>query len=84
LNLLPNHVASSNGVSMMEVSSKEKVLKESMKRLYNMLVQSGFLKKSINYHLMSHLEGSAIMNSMNEDDIILANVLSSTKILQVC
>lgn len=69
---------------MMEVSSKEKVLKESMKRLYNILVQSGFLKKSIKYHLMSHLEGSAIVNSMNEDDIILANVLSSTKILQVC
>jgi len=47
LNRLHNHVIRNNGVSVVEVGSKEKVLKVSMKRLQDMLVQSGFLKKVI-------------------------------------
>jgi len=37
-NSLPNHVASNGGVSMIEVRGKDKVLRVSIKRLYNMLV----------------------------------------------
>jgi len=50
-NSLPNHVASNGGVSMIEVRGKDKVLRVSIKRLYNMLVQSGFLKVNVKYHL---------------------------------
>lgn len=37
-NLFPNYVAGNNGVDMIEVESKGKVLKVSMKRLCGMLV----------------------------------------------
>ena len=40
-NLLPKHVIGGSGVNTMEVGSKEKVLKVTMARLYEMLVQSG-------------------------------------------
>jgi len=36
---------------MMEVESKDKVLKVSMKILYNMLVESGYLKRNDEHHL---------------------------------
>jgi hypothetical protein len=41
--MLPNHVASNNEVGMVEVGGKEKMLKVSMKWLYDILVQIGFL-----------------------------------------
>jgi len=36
---------------MVEVRGKEKMLNVSMKRLYNILVQKGFLKMDVEYHL---------------------------------
>jgi hypothetical protein len=50
-NPLPNHATGNNGVGMMEVESKDKVLKVSMKILYNMLVESGYLKRNDEHHL---------------------------------
>jgi len=44
-NPLPKHVVGGSGVNTMKVGSKEKVLKVTMARLYEMLVQSGHLKK---------------------------------------
>ncbi|XP_052312616.1 uncharacterized protein LOC112328848 [Populus trichocarpa] len=52
-NPLPKHASSSSGIGMIEVGNQCKVLKVSMKRLYDMLVQSGFLKTKVE----SHLEG---------------------------
>jgi hypothetical protein len=49
--MLPNHVASNNEVGMVEVGGKEKMLKVSMKRLYDILVQTRFLKIDVEYHL---------------------------------
>ena len=43
-NPLPKHTASSSGVGMIEIDNQSQVLKVSMKRLYDMLLQSGFLK----------------------------------------
>jgi len=45
-NPLPKHVVGSSGVNTMEVGSKERVLKVTMTRLYDMLLQSGHLEKS--------------------------------------
>jgi hypothetical protein len=42
-NSLLNHATSSNGVSMIEIRNRSKVLRTSMKRLYDILIQSGFL-----------------------------------------
>jgi len=51
-NMLPNHAAPSNsGVGMIEGGNQSKALKVSMKKLYDMLVQSGFLKINTEYHL---------------------------------
>lgn len=50
-NALPNHAASNNRIGIIEVGNKSKVLSASMKRLYDMLVQSGFLKMNTEYHL---------------------------------
>jgi hypothetical protein len=50
-NSLPNHVASNSGIGIIEVGNKSKVLSVSMKRLYDMLVQLGFLKMHTKYHL---------------------------------
>jgi hypothetical protein len=36
---------------MVEIGNKNKVLKVSMKRLYGMIIQSGFLKRNVEYHL---------------------------------
>jgi len=44
-NPLPKHVVGGSGVNTMEVGSKEKVLRVTMARLYEMLVQSGHLEK---------------------------------------
>ena len=44
-NPLPKHTVGGSGVNTMEVDSKEKVLKVTMVRLYEMLVQSGHLEK---------------------------------------
>eukprot|EP00258_Populus_trichocarpa_P030959 XP_024446978.1 uncharacterized protein LOC112325244 [Populus trichocarpa] len=52
-NPLPKHAPNSSGIGMIEVGNQCKVLKVSMKRLYDMLVQSGFLKTKVE----SHLEG---------------------------
>jgi hypothetical protein len=51
-NPLPNHAALSNsGVGMIEGGNQSKALKLSMKKLYDILVQSGFLKMNTEYHL---------------------------------
>ncbi|XP_052305631.1 uncharacterized protein LOC112325327 [Populus trichocarpa] len=52
-NPLPKHAPNSSGIGMIEVGNQCKALKVSMKRLYDMLVQSGFLKTKVE----SHLEG---------------------------
>jgi hypothetical protein len=52
-NPLPKHAAGSSGVGMIEAGNQCKALKVSMKKLYDMLVQSGFLEKNVE----SHLEG---------------------------
>jgi len=52
-NPLPKHAAGSSGVGMIEAGNQCKALKVSIKKLYNMLVQSGFLETNIE----SHLEG---------------------------
>jgi hypothetical protein len=52
-NPLPKHAPSSSGVGTIEVGNQCKALKVSMKKLYDMLVQSGFLKTNME----SHLEG---------------------------
>ncbi|XP_052304654.1 uncharacterized protein LOC127904525 [Populus trichocarpa] len=52
-NPLPKHAPNSSGIGMIEVGNQCKVLKVPMKRLYDMLVQSGFLKTKVE----SHLEG---------------------------
>jgi len=44
-NPLPKHAVGGSGVNTMEVGSKEKVLRVTMARLYEMLVQSGHLEK---------------------------------------
>jgi len=44
-NPLPKHTVGGSGVNNMEVGSKEKVLRVTMARLYEMLVQSGHLEK---------------------------------------
>jgi hypothetical protein len=44
-NPLPKHAVGGNGVNTMEFGSKEKVLRVTMARLYEMLVQSGHLEK---------------------------------------
>jgi len=46
-NPLPNHAASNSGVGMIEVGNQSKVLKVSMKKLYDMLVKSGFLEINV-------------------------------------
>ncbi|XP_052312432.1 uncharacterized protein LOC112328962 [Populus trichocarpa] len=52
-NPLPKHAPNSSGIGMIEVGNQCKVLKVPMKRLYDMLVQSGFLKTKVE----SRLEG---------------------------
>jgi len=49
-NPLPKHVASNTGVGMIEVGNQNQVLKVSMKMLYDMLLQLGFLKMNTEYH----------------------------------
>jgi hypothetical protein len=49
-NPLPKHAPNSSGIGMIEVGNQCKVLKVSMKRLYDMLVQSGFLKTKVESH----------------------------------
>ena len=50
-NPLPNHAASNSGIGMIEVGNQNKVLKVSMKRLYDMLLKSGFLEINVEGHL---------------------------------
>jgi hypothetical protein len=50
-NPLPNHAASNSGVGMIEVGNQSKALKVSMKKLYEMLVQLGFLEINVECHL---------------------------------
>jgi hypothetical protein len=50
-NPLPKHAIGNSGVNNIEVGSKERVLKVTMMRLYNMLVQSGHLEKSTKCHM---------------------------------
>jgi len=50
-NPLPKHAPSSSGVGMIKVGNQCKALKVSMKKLYDMLVQSGFLKTNVESHL---------------------------------
>ena len=50
-NSLLSHVAGNGGMSMIKVGCKDKVLRVSIKRLYNILVQSAFLKVNVKYHL---------------------------------
>jgi hypothetical protein len=50
-NPLPKHAASNSGVGMIEVDNQNHVLKVSMKRLYDMLLQSGFLNMNTKYQL---------------------------------
>jgi len=50
-NSFPNYVTGNNEVCMIEVRNKSKVFKVSMKKLYDMLVQSRFLKMNIECHL---------------------------------
>ncbi|XP_061983063.1 uncharacterized protein LOC133702756 [Populus nigra] len=52
-NPLPNHATINSGVGMIEVRNQGKALKVSMKKLYDMLVQSRFLEIKVE----SHLEG---------------------------
>lgn len=51
LNLLPNYAIGNNRVGMVEVGSKGKVLKLFMKRLYDMLIRLGSLKRNDEHHL---------------------------------
>jgi hypothetical protein len=44
-NPLPKHAIGGSRVNAMEVGSKEKVLRVTMVRFYEMLVQSGHLEK---------------------------------------
>ncbi|KAJ6974614.1 hypothetical protein NC653_030665 [Populus alba x Populus x berolinensis] len=46
-NPLPKHAPNSGGIGMIEVGNQGKVLKVPMKRLYDMLVQSGFLEAKV-------------------------------------
>ncbi|KAL3583075.1 hypothetical protein D5086_017407 [Populus alba] len=50
-NPLPKHVVGGSGVNTMEVGSKEKVLKVTMVRLYEILVQSGHLEKPSEHYM---------------------------------
>jgi len=50
-NPLPKHAASNSGVGMIKVGNQSKALKVSMKKLYDMLVQSGFLEVNVECHL---------------------------------
>jgi len=50
-NPLPKHVVDGSGVNTMEVGSKEKVLKVTMARLYEMLVQSGHIEKPSEHYV---------------------------------
>jgi len=48
---LPNYVAGNCGVGMIEAGGKNKVLKVSIKKLYDMLVRSRFLEINVEGHL---------------------------------
>jgi hypothetical protein len=50
-NSFPNYAAGNNEVCMIEVRNKSKVFKVSIKKLYDMFVQSRFLKMNIECHL---------------------------------
>jgi hypothetical protein len=50
-NPLPKHAAGNSGVGMIEVGNQNQVLKVSLKRLYDMLLQSGFLNINTEYQL---------------------------------
>jgi len=50
-NSFPNYAASNNEACMIEVGNKSKVFKVSMKKLYDMLVHSKFLKMNTECHL---------------------------------
>jgi hypothetical protein len=50
-NSLPKHPASNSGVGMIEIRNQSKALRVSMKKLYDMLVQSGFLEVNVECHL---------------------------------
>ncbi|XP_073260913.1 uncharacterized protein [Populus alba] len=52
-NPLPKHTGSSSGVGMIEIGNQGQMLKVSMKRLYDMLLQSGFLNISTTCQLGS-------------------------------
>jgi hypothetical protein len=52
-NPLPKYAAGSSGVGMIEAGNQCKALKVSIKKLYDMLVQSRFLETNVE----SHLEG---------------------------
>ena len=45
-NSLPKHAAGSSGVNAVEVNNKERALKGTMTRLYDMLVESRHLKET--------------------------------------
>jgi len=45
--MLPTYIADNSGMCMVEVGSKNEVLKVSIKRLYDMLVQSEILEKDV-------------------------------------
>jgi len=51
-NSFPNYAAGNNEVCMIEVGNKNKMFKVSMKKLYNMLVHSRFLKMNVECHLL--------------------------------
>ena len=50
-NPLPKHAVGSNGVNAVEVGNKERALKVTMTKLYDMLVQSRHLEKSTEYSM---------------------------------
>ena len=50
-NPLPKHAIGYSGVNNVEVGSKERVLKVTMMRLYNILVRSGHSEKSTKCHV---------------------------------
>jgi hypothetical protein len=73
-NPLPKHVVGSSGVNTMEVGSKERVLKVTMTRLYDMLLQSEHLEKST-----KRCTGKVTFFHSIKKGIILMNVSSLIK-----
>jgi hypothetical protein len=79
-NPLPNHVVGNTRVGMIGVDNQNQVLKVSMKRLYDMLLQSSSWKLTLNISG----EGMTIMSCTGEGDIISRIVSSFARRLRRC